>query len=139
MVRCQAGNCECRSSRGLSPAPRIVIGGGMHQLPPGLGRQLGRLGWQLHETMDASSARQIARQIQPEVVVLSTDSEGESAMLTCAKLRHELPGTRIVMVGPDDEALQRFARFAGATGYLDDSVPAESVIASLHHELSIAC
>jgi len=71
--------------------------------------------------------------------VLPTASTGESAMLTCAKLRYELPETRLVVVGPQDDALARFARFAGANDYWCESSPQASVNQLLHDDGTIAC
>ena len=139
MVSCRAGNSERRLSQAACRAPQMVIGGGIHQLPPNVSRQLRLRGWQLHVASDAAAARRMARQLQPEVVVLPTASTGESAMLTCAKLRYELPETRLVVVGPQDDALARFARFAGANDYWCESSPQASVNQLLHDDGTIAC
>ena len=45
----------------------------------------------------------------------------ESGFLTCAKLVLSMPKTRIYLVGPDEEELERFALFAGAAGYFAET------------------
>jgi DNA-binding response OmpR family regulator len=78
-------------------------------------RQLRREGWEVHLTSRGTEARRLARELEPEVVVLDTDLHDESGWLTCAKLLQERPGQRVVLVTaeatPDGE---RFADHIGA-------------------------
>ena len=56
----------------------------------------------------------MAHRCKAAVVVLPVAPLAESGFLTCAKLVLSMPKTRIYLIGPDDEELERFALFAGA-------------------------
>jgi CheY-like chemotaxis protein len=78
-------------------------------------RQLRRLGWEVHLTRSGPEARRLARELAPVVVVLDTDLHDESGWLTCAKLRGENPGQRVILVCPAVNAdAERLAEHVGA-------------------------
>jgi len=97
------------------PVRRIVFGHPDALLRAEVGYQLCRLGWETHTAATGPEVRRLARRWRPEMVVLSTEFFDESGWLTCAKLNHEQPGQRIILL--ESELMpehRRFARFAGA-------------------------
>lgn len=78
-------------------------------------RHLHRLGWEVHPARTAAEARRLTRTLSPDVVVLDTELSDESGWLMCAKLTSELPGQRVILVGPlPTRERAEFASFVGA-------------------------
>ena len=77
-------------------------------------RQLRRLGWEVHLTTSGAEARRLAQALAPKVVVLDAELADESGWLTCAKLLHDRPGQRVVLV--TDEVTSEGERLAGHVG-----------------------
>jgi DNA-binding response OmpR family regulator len=77
-------------------------------------RQLRRLGWEVHLTASGTEARRLAQTLEPAVVVLDAALRDESGWLTCAKLLHDRPGQRVVLV--TDEVTSEGERLAGHVG-----------------------
>jgi DNA-binding response OmpR family regulator len=79
-------------------------------------RRFRRLGWDVYQAQAGPEARRLARMLEPELVVLDADLEGESGWLTCAKLTTERPGGRVVLIA-DEECPrdQQMAIFVGAS------------------------
>jgi DNA-binding response OmpR family regulator len=74
------------------------------------------LGWEVQQADTGTELRRMSRAHAPAAVVLAAEMTGESGFLTCAKLRQDRPGPRIILVDarPTPEH-QRFTRFVGAT------------------------
>lgn len=122
-------NCPARAA--LDPvrrtAPRLVLGLGRSGLADAVARHFESLGWDVTHTQTGTDAGKLAHRARPTAVVLATQLQGESGLLTCAKVRLTRPHVRVVLVGPDDDTLARHARYAGAVGYLPDSVGVAAV------------
>jgi DNA-binding response OmpR family regulator len=106
-------------------APKIVLGrlGTMNEP---LERQFRDRGWRVGTAAEADALRTMAHRCKAAVVLLPVAPLAESGFLTCAKLVLSMPKTRIYLVGPEDEELERFALFAGAAGYFaDTTAPSE--------------
>ena len=102
----------------------IVATGGFAQ-PPGVWLRLRRLGWDVYPARSGPEVRRLARMLEPDLVVLDTDLEGESGWLTCAKLVQDRPGENVVLLADDDGPRNRSrAGFVGA-----------SVVVPRHHDL----
>jgi DNA-binding response OmpR family regulator len=83
-------------------------------------RYLRQCGWDVFLTASGPELRRLARHLAPTVAVLDTRLAGESGWLTCAKLRMEQPGLKIVLVSPRPRPrTHRFARFVGASDLID--------------------
>jgi DNA-binding response OmpR family regulator len=80
-----------------------------------------KLGWTVRIAEDVDNARQLARRVR--VVILPAHTNGESGFLTARKMLLESPNTRVLLVGPEQEELERYALFAGAAGYVSANVP----------------
>lgn len=87
-----------------------------------------RLGWDVSVTTADEDVRRAAHRVRATAVVLPVEPGTESGLLTCAKLVRELPLCRVVLVGPADEELERFALFAGAAGYVVEGAPGDELI-----------
>lgn len=104
-------------------SPKIIVGiHGTAALQ--LEHTFKQLGWRVRAAADADEARMFASKCRAAVVVLPVSQFAESGFLTCAKLVAAMPKTRVWLVGPADEELERFALFAGAAGYLPEGVSA---------------
>ena len=80
-----------------------------------------QMGWRVSAADGADETRAVAERCRAAVVILPVSQFAESGFLTCAKLVAAMPKTRVWLVGPAEEELERFALFAGATGYFSDS------------------
>ncbi|MCZ2340652.1 MAG: hypothetical protein LC104_02515 [Bacteroidales bacterium] len=106
------------------------------QLPTAVESRLMRMGWSIVTASGPDAARVVARDTRPTSVVLLAPN----GVLTCAKLAQELPDARIVIIGPDDAKIERFARFAGATEYVSITASSEQLLGALTgEELVMAC
>ena len=101
-------------------APKIVLGR-LGSLNEGLEAHFRNLGWRVGSASEGDTVRTMAHRCKAAVVVLPVAPLAESGFLTCAKLVLSMPKTRIYLVGPDDEELERFALFAGAAGYFAET------------------
>lgn len=130
--------CKDRNERNAERkmTRRIVLGMNSLQLPAGVEARLAKQGWSLVTANGPEAARVVARETRPATVILPA----ETGVLTCAKLVRELPRTRIVLVGPENSGLARYARFAGAARYITDPVSADEFVEAATGEvLSVAC
>lgn len=84
------------------------------------------LGWDVTHAAGADAGR-LARRNKATAVVLTTETVTESGLLTCAKLSLVRPHPRVVLVGPEDARLRRYARLAGAVGYLPEGAGVAAV------------
>jgi CheY-like chemotaxis protein len=78
-------------------------------------RTFRRLGWAVAQARGGLEARRLACQLQAQLVILDTELPDESGWLTCAKLTHELPQLKVVLVSPQPTPYEQdFADFVGA-------------------------
>jgi DNA-binding response OmpR family regulator len=78
-----------------------------------------RQGWDVYQTHGGPEVRRLARMLEADLVLLDVDLEGESGWLTCAKLKQERPGARVVLVCEDAGGSNRgMAAFVGAAGIM---------------------
>jgi DNA-binding response OmpR family regulator len=101
-------------------APKIVLGR-LGNLNEGLEAHFRNLGWRVGLAAEGDGVRNMAHRCKAAVVVLPVAPLAESGFLTCAKLVLSMPKTRIYLIGPDDEEMERFALFAGAAGYFAET------------------
>jgi DNA-binding NarL/FixJ family response regulator len=81
----------------------------------------------------AESAVALARQHEPDVVLMDFRLAGRSGAEAAADIRSALPATSIVFLTADesDDALSAAVR-AGAAGYLAKTAPIEDVVSAIH-------
>lgn len=110
------GNSRCRTRR-------VIVGTG---LPPEYSRLADRLsefGWETVPAINSQEARQLAYQTRAAYVLLSANPPSdESGPLVCYKLMQAVPKVKVVVVGPDQPAWEQRSRFAGANGYLPETM-----------------
>ncbi len=106
--------------------PGLILAHADSKYSATVSRAFRRNQWQVFSARDADEVRLLARQHNPELVVLATDLAGESGWLTCDKLRTEHPGLKVVLVADEPTTyLERFAHFVGATALVSvHSAPA---------------
>ena len=97
--------------------------------------RLARHGWAVLTADGPDAARSLARTARPAAVVLPA----AGGMLACAKLVRELPRTRVVVVGPADPRVERYARFAGAADYLTEAASPEQFLGAVTDGQMVAC
>jgi DNA-binding response OmpR family regulator len=62
----------------------------------------------------------MARLLDPDLMVMAADLEGESGWLTCEKVRREAAQVRVFLIGDAAERRNHaFAAFVGAVAFLD--------------------
>ena len=113
----EAGNCGTLDAA-RKKAPRLVLGLGMSGIAAAVETHFRNKGWEVVRTANAEEAGRYAHRHRATAVVLPVEAEPESGLLTCAKIAAVRPRTRVVLVGAEDERLMRFARLAGAVGYI---------------------
>lgn len=87
-----------------------------------IGRSFRRLGWDTYTVRTGPEARRMTRMLQPEVLVMGTDLEGETGWLTCDKVKRDLPGVKVFLIGDATNCRnQAFASFLGAAALLDSA------------------
>jgi CheY-like chemotaxis protein len=69
------------------------------------GRYFRRHGWEVRLAPTAAEARRILEVASPRAIVLDTELPDESGWLTCAKLTHEDPERKVVLLAPDRSEL----------------------------------
>lgn len=106
-------------------APGLLLGGGP-RFDGRVAAHFREAGWVVHTAACGAEVLTLALRKNPAAVVLPTDVDGESGFLTCAKLRHALPGVRVVLVGPTrTPGAERLAGFLGAAFAAETDDPAE--------------
>jgi DNA-binding NarL/FixJ family response regulator len=118
------GGVECPRRK----APRLVLGLGVSGLATAVDAHFRSLGWDVARAPSGEEAGRLARRHKATAVVLPVESTTESGLLTCAKLAITKPHARVVLLGPEDPRLARFARFAGAVGYLPAGAGTAAVV-----------
>ena len=105
--------------------PCLILATGAFAQPPEVWLRLRRLGWDIYPARVGPEVRRLARMLEPDLVVLDTDLEGESGWLTCAKLKQERPDENVVLLAEEDGPRNRIrANFVGA-----------SAIVPRHHDI----
>jgi DNA-binding response OmpR family regulator len=116
-----------RQSPPTSIRPRMVVAYADSVHAALSARHFRRLGWEVHLASSGPDARQLTRNLGPEVVILDTQLPDESGWLTCAKLMLGEGAQKVVLVSPDatDEE-QRLADAVGAAALVsrETGVPA---------------
>ncbi len=108
--------------------PKLVLGLIHGDLSRDLANYFASQGWRVCTADTSREVRQVAFNKSATAVVLPVKaSRGESGFLTCAKLKATRPQTRVVLVGPANPALEQFALFAGATGYVTENMGHEAI------------
>lgn len=84
-----------------------------------------RAGWDVYPAEGGAQLRRLARLLDADLLLLDLALDGESGWLTAAKLRHERPETRIVLLGEDTARNRRLAAFVGVSDLLPrhDALP----------------
>ncbi|MCU1692177.1 MAG: two component transcriptional regulator, LuxR family [Frankiales bacterium] len=78
------------------------------------------------EAADAATALDLARSLQPDLVVLDLDLGGESGASLLEPMRAVAPGVQVLVLSGTEEVADVVAAFgAGAVGYLPKDHPAE--------------
>ena len=108
-------------------APRLVLGLGLSGLASAVEAHFRNLGWEVLRSDDGDEAGRQAHRMRTTAVVLSMAPATESGLLTCAKIRLTRPTARVVLVGPEGQQFARYARFAGAVGYVPDSASVAAI------------
>jgi len=111
-------------------APKIVLGQ-LGNLNRELDARFRDAGWRVGSAGEADSLRTMAQRCRAAVVLLPVAPLAESGFLTCAKLVLSMPKTRIYLIGPDEEELERFALFAGAAGYFAENTSANEIVEAI--------
>ena len=98
------------------PAPnRLIVAHADAAYTSAVGRHFRRRGWEVHSAPTGPDARRLARKLVPAAIVLGTELTDESGWLTAAKLHHERPDCKVVLVtdetSPDSYL---FTAFVGA-------------------------
>ncbi len=79
-----------------------------------------RLGWDVYRADNGTEARNLAREVGPNLVILDTQLADESGWLTCDKLTRELPRLKVLLLGLHPRSQNdNFAAFVGATALVD--------------------
>jgi CheY-like chemotaxis protein len=100
----------------LRSTPRLILAHPNPAFVAVAARHLGQLGWEVHVAATAGQVRALAQEFAPSVVVMSTDLPDESGWLLCAKLRHEHPRQRVILVGTRrSRDGRRFTEFVGGS------------------------
>jgi hypothetical protein len=107
-------------------SPRLILGLGQADMASQVDAQFRGIGWDVIRLTPTDAAKLAHRQ-KASAIVLSLDNLPESGLLMCAKIRLIHPQARIVIIGPESAKLTKFARLAGAAGYLPDRVTAPAI------------
>lgn len=109
-------------------APRLVLGLGISGLASAVEAYFRNQGWEVVRKPCAAEAGRYAHSHRATAVVLPVDAGGESGLLTCAKLGVSKKKARVVLVGPEDERLMRYAKLAGAAGYIPGNCGTAAIV-----------
>ncbi len=126
MTKNRSNGTAVRTPADRSKAPRVVLATAGARTPE-WDRVFRRLGWEV-AAADGDATRRVAHRLRATAVVLPVEPGTESGLLTCAKLVRELPMCRVVLVGPANEELERFALFAGAAAYVVEGAPGDDLV-----------
>jgi DNA-binding response OmpR family regulator len=100
--------------------PRLVVAHGDPVYAALVCHTFHQLGWEVFLAETGPDVRRLAREVQPQFVVLDALLPNESGWLTCDKLRLELPEARVVIVAVQPGFHEaNFAVFVGAAALAD--------------------
>src|SRR5262245_31795749 len=113
--------------------PRLVLGHADADYTSPVSRHFRQLGWEVHVARTGDAVRRLVSTLDPMVVVLATELPDESGWLICAKLLHEQPERKIVLVSTrvtsEDHS---FAEFVGAAGLVGEFDSAPALLDTVH-------
>jgi DNA-binding response OmpR family regulator len=96
-------------------------------------RYLRQCGWEVYLADSGPDARYLARETGALVVALDVGLAEQSGWLTCWKLRHELPGVKVLLVtGHAAPIDHRFAAFVGAAGLVDRRLGVAALVEAVY-------
>jgi DNA-binding NarL/FixJ family response regulator len=88
-----------------------------------------RIGVDLVVARSAREARRLALLTEPEVVLLDALLADESGYLACAKIKNQLPESRIILLAEERTAeVVRYALFAGAEAVYHRAMKPEALV-----------
>jgi len=109
--------------------PCLIVGHGDEIHAAQIGRAFRRLGWDVYPARTGPEARRLALMLQPDMVVLTTDLEGETGWLTCEKIMTEVPQAKVFLVGDTSEPRNvEFAAFVGAVALVPQEMTAQALV-----------
>lgn len=125
------GICTSPSQRdandsGWRKRSRLVLGLGATPLARALESYFREQGWDVVHAKSNDELRQLS--MRSTAIVMTTESLPETGLLTCAKVTTTRRRPRVVLLGPENVRMARFARFAGAVGYLPEGCGAAAVV-----------
>jgi DNA-binding response OmpR family regulator len=79
-----------------------------------------RQGWDVYQAQGGPELRRLARMLEADLAVLDVALLEETGWLTCAKLTHERPGARVILVSDSPSPRDRsLADFVGASALVE--------------------
>jgi DNA-binding NarL/FixJ family response regulator len=127
---------EIMTSRIIQNGSRIVVAGAESATMAHCLRHARQYGWQIHQTRSGSMARRLAARLNPAVVILDVNLDGESGWLTAAKLLLERPEQEVLLLAPDHFLVnRRLASFLGVRNV----VSRRDVVAALKELFEPVC
>jgi hypothetical protein len=117
---------------------RLIVGHEDGGFISRVSHQFEQLGWDVYPASSPDMVRKLAGELPASVVILPTQFQEESGWLTCAKLVHEHPGHRVILVGdyctPD---LQRYTSFVGGSALLGLGNSMRSLVDEVHQAVQL--
>lgn len=116
-------------SREESSRPCLIVAHGDEIHAAQVSRAFRRVGWDVYPARSGPEARRLAVMLQPELVLLATDLDGETGWLTCEKITNELPLTKVFLLGDANKPRNaEFAAFVGATALVPHQLSAQTLV-----------
>ncbi|MCR4512643.1 response regulator transcription factor [Aeromicrobium sp. 50.2.37] len=109
---------------------RVLIVDESELVQAGLRALLGSQSW-VSSCLGASStstAMDIARRRQPQLILVSSAIEGEAGLGFCREVAAALPMARVVVMSGHGRVARSLARAHGAVGFLSLGLPAEAIV-----------
>lgn len=109
---------------------RILIVDESELVQAGLRALLGHQTW-VASCLGATStttAMDIARRRQPQMILVSSSIEGETGLSFCRDVQAALPMTKVVVMSGQGRVARSLARAHGAVGFLSLGLPAEAIV-----------
>jgi DNA-binding response OmpR family regulator len=133
-IRTSNGGGLCVAGPVRTKAPRLVVGLGVSGVAAAVESHFQANGWDVATTKVGADAGKLAHRTKATAVVLAAGAEPESGLLTCAKLTAVRPNVRVILVGPECARLAKFARYAGAAGYLPEGAGVRAIVRAVTGE-----
>lgn len=127
-IRTQSGGGCSTAEPVRTKAPRLIVGLGVSGVAAAVENYFKANGWDVTPAKSGLEAGKLAHRSRATAVVLAVGAEPESGLLTCAKLTAVRPGVRVILVGPECPRLTKYARFAGAAGYLPEGAGVSAIV-----------